>query len=134
MAINFESAIGIHEDALRFRAKRASVLANNLANVNTPNYKARDMDFQSLLENQVNSTGKPLKLDTTHGSHHDAKGFLGDESGLMYRNPEQPSIDGNTVEEHVEHAKFMENSLDFQTSFLLLNSKFKGLKTALKGQ
>jgi flagellar basal-body rod protein FlgB len=134
MAINFENALGIHEDAMRFRAKRASILANNLANVDTPNYKARDMDFKTALANKMNTMGKPLELDTTHNSHREAKGFLEDDGGLMYRTPEQPAIDGNTVEEHVEHAKFMENSLDFQTSFTLLNSKFKGLKSAIRGE
>ncbi|GAA5316143.1 MAG: flagellar basal body rod protein FlgB [Candidatus Pelagadaptatus aseana] len=134
MAINFENALGIHEDAMRFRAKRASILANNLANVDTPNYKARDMDFKTALDNKMNAHGKPLELATTHNSHREAKGLLEDDGGLLYRTPEQPAIDGNTVEEHVEHAKFMENSLDFQTSFTLLNSKFKGLKTALRGE
>lgn len=134
MAMSFESALGIHEDAMRFRGKRASVLANNLANADTPNYKARDMDFKTALANKMNPVGKPLELDTTHNRHREARGLLEDDGGLLYRTPEQPAIDGNTVEEHVEHAKYMENALDFQTSFTILNGKFRGLKTAIRGE
>ena len=47
MSISFDKALGIHEKALGFRAQRAEVLANNIANADTPNYKARDLDFQS---------------------------------------------------------------------------------------
>lgn len=45
MSISFDKALGIHEQALSFRAQRAEVLANNIANADTPNYKARDLDF-----------------------------------------------------------------------------------------
>lgn len=134
MGISFENALGIHEDALRFRGQRTAVLANNLANVDTPNYKARDMDFKTALAARLNPVGESLEMSTTSNGHHHAKGLLESDGNLMYRNPQQPSIDGNTVEEHVEHAAFMKNSLDYQASFTFLNSKFKGLMTALRGQ
>lgn len=134
MAINFETALGISEDAMRFRSQRASVLANNLANADTPNYKARDMDFKTALANKMNPTGKPLELNTTHNRHREAQGLLESDGNLLYRTPEQPAIDGNTVEEHVEHAKYMENALDFQTSFTMLSGKFRGLRSALRGE
>jgi flagellar basal-body rod protein FlgB len=135
MAISFNNALGIHEDALRFRGQRSAVLANNLANVDTPNYKARDIDFKTALASKLNSSSQSLKLATTSHAHNNATGLLEDGGAdLFYRNPEQPSIDGNTVEEHIEHAQFMENSLAFQASFTFLNSKFRGLLTAIKGQ
>lgn len=134
MGISFDNALGISEDALRFRGKRASILANNLANADTPNYKARDMDFQTALANKMNPGGKALELNTTHNGHREARGLLEDDGGLLYRTPQQPAIDGNTVEEHVEHAKYMENALDFQASFTMLSGKFRGLKSAIRGE
>jgi len=119
---------------MRFRGHRAAVLANNLANADTPNYKARDIDFQSALAEKMNPQNKTIELQTTHQSHREAKGLLVDDGGLKYRTPQQPSIDGNTVEEQVEHGQYMENSLAFQASFTFLNSKFKGLIGAIKGE
>ena len=132
MAISFDKALGIHDDALRFRSQRASVLANNLANLDTPNFKARDMDFKSMMARAEASTGT-ISMSTTHSSHHQGSASDSFDSDLLYTTPSQPSIDGNTVEEHVEHAKYMENSLEFQATFTFLNSKFKGLTSAIRG-
>ncbi|NIB43260.1 flagellar basal body rod protein FlgB [Pseudomaricurvus alkylphenolicus] len=133
MAISFDRALGIHDDALRFRSQRASVLANNLANMDTPNYKARDMDFASALE-QASQASDSIAMKATHAAHHRGTGLIEGQGDVMYRVPAQPSIDGNTVEEHVEHAKYMENSLAFQATFTFLNSKFKGLTNAIRGE
>lgn len=133
MAIGFDQALGIHDDALRFRSQRSSILANNLANLDTPNYKARDIDFKSALAQAASGSSASLKMAATNSGHqHGVSMSLGND-GAQYRIPTQPSIDGNTVEEHVEHAKYMENSLDFQATFTFLNSKFKGLTTAIRG-
>ena len=132
MAISFESALGVHEAAFKLRAQRAEVLANNMANVDTPNYKARDLDFKQALARQ---TEGQTDLAVTHKGHismtldNDLGG-----SDLLYRTPNQPSIDGNTVEEHVEHAEYMKNALDFQASFTFLNGSFRGMLTALRGE
>ncbi|MAZ88283.1 MAG: flagellar basal body rod protein FlgB [Cellvibrionaceae bacterium] len=133
MGIGFEQALGIHDDALRFRSQRAGVLANNLANMDTPNYKARDMDFKAAMA-RANEASSTIQLKTTHNGHHQADGLLDGAGDELYRVPTQPSIDGNTVEEHVEHAKHMENALQFQATFTFLNSKFKGLTSALRGE
>lgn len=134
MAISFSNALGIHEDAVRFRGQRAAVLANNLANADTPNYKARDIDFQSALQQKMQLRTNKIELNTTHDSHKPAEGFEMDGEGLFYRTPQQPAIDGNTVEEQVEHAQYMDNALAFQASFTFLNSKFKGLTRAVRGE
>lgn len=135
MAISFQSALGLHEQALYLRENRASVLGNNLANVDTPNFKARDVDFSSLLDQTQNQLGgksaaSPRRTDARHLSF-DADGGNGD---LLYTVPGQPSIDGNTVEEHQEMARFAKNAMDFEASLYFLNSKFKGLQTAIAGQ
>ncbi|WP_096084594.1 flagellar basal body rod protein FlgB [Agaribacterium haliotis] len=133
MAINFESALGVKEHAMRLRAHRANMLSSNLANVDTPNYKARDMDFKAELQAL---SGGALKKDlrTNHSMHMGLNQLDGAGFEKLYRVPQQQSIDGNTVEEHVEHAEFMRNSLEFQVGFTLLNSSFKGLSKALRGE
>ncbi len=131
MPLSFDSALGIHETALRVRGQRAAVLANNLANVDTPNYKARDLDFRALLSQQG---GSQLGMQTTSGRHMPVSRLDGPFGDKLYRTPQQPSVDGNTVEEQVEHAEFMKNALEYQASFTFLNNRFKGLMTALRGE
>jgi flagellar basal-body rod protein FlgB len=133
MAINFEKALGIHEQALRVRGQRAQVLANNLANTDTPGFKARDIDFKNILQGQGQLAVASTSMKTT-SSGHIAGQTLSSNASMMYRTPTQPSIDGNTVEEQVEHAQFMENGLAFQASFTFLNSKFTGLMSAIRGE
>lgn len=133
MSISFDKALGIHETALAVRTKRAEVLANNLVNTDTPNFKARDIDFQSVLKNQMtNSVSKPQML-ATNSRHIAPSPAMSFSPELMYRVPLQPSLDGNTVEEQVELGKFAKNTMDTAASFHFLNSKFSGLKTAIKG-
>ncbi|SFM23628.1 flagellar basal body rod protein FlgB [Marinobacter zhejiangensis] len=131
MAINFSNALGIHEQALHARVKRAEVLANNLANADTPGYKARDVDFQAMMA-RAQGEMQGVQMARTHQGHMDTSG--GVEGDLMYRNPDQPSIDGNTVDSQQEQARFMRNAMDYQASFQFLNSKFTGLTKAIKGE
>ena len=133
MAINFDTALGIHDTALILRSRRAAVLANNLANTDTPNFKARDMDFYRLLKQSAERQSAAVTMAATH-SQHQTGTLEGSDSELLYRTPQQASIDGNTVEEQVEHAEFMKNALAYQASFEFLNSRFKGLKTAIRGE
>ena len=136
MSISFDKALGIHEQALGFRAKRAEVLANNIANADTPNYKARDLDFSAALAAQQEKTKSgPFAMNVTNQRHIDGEG-LGDagDGSLLYRTPMQPSIDQNTVDAQLEQSNYAQNSVNFQASFTLLNSKFKGLVSALRGE
>ena len=132
MAINFDKALGIHEKALVIRAKRAEVLANNLANADTPNFKARDIDFQKALQQALSNQNSDLKR--THAVHLDSQ--LGSEiPGLSYRIPMQPDTgDGNSVDAQIEQTKFAENAMQYQASLSFLDGKFKGLVRAIKGE
>lgn len=132
MSISFESALGIHETALRVRGQRAGVLANNLANIDTPNFKARDLDFKQIL-NQTSTESNHFAAQMTNERHLSTESAFGENADLLYRTPQQPSIDGNTVEDQIEHAEYMKNALAFQASFQFLNSKFQGLRTAIRG-
>jgi flagellar basal-body rod protein FlgB len=130
MAINFDNALGIHPQALSLREQRSEVLAANLANADTPNYKARDLDFKSVLK-QTMPIGKPMER-TQAGHFAPQQQLLGAQ--LMYRNPNQVSLDGNTVESHVEQAKYAENAVQYQASLQFISNKFSGLMMALRGQ
>ena len=132
MAINFSTALGVHEQALLVRERRAGVLAANLANADTPDYKARDLDFQTLIREVAGAAG-PVRLDTT-SERHIAAAAAGAGGDLQYRLPMQPTLDGNTVDTDIEMAQFARNSLDFQASLTFLQSKFRGLRTALRGE
>ena len=127
MAISFDNALGIHEQALLYRSRRAEVLANNLANADTPNFKARDLDFSAVLAGEAAA----LRPRLTHERHIDVGAVA--EAALRYRIPNQPSVDGNTVESQEEFARYGKNAIDFQASFQFLNSKFTGLKNAIRG-
>lgn len=131
MPINFESALGIHDRALALHSRRAEVLANNIANADTPGFKARDISFAELLKGQVQ---QQVKLRTTSRGHIGATtGGLADEQ-LLYRVPMQSSLDGNSVDLQIEQAEYAKNALRFQSSFTFLNGKFRGLSKAIKGE
>lgn len=134
MAFNFDSALGIHADALVLRARRAEILANNIANADTPNFKARDIDFASVLDGVNAAHSAPLKLTTTHAAHTPQIADPDFAADLMFRIPNQPAVDGNTVEVQEEMARYTDNALRYQASFEFLNSKFSGLTKAIKGE
>lgn len=129
-AISFDNALGIHPKALQLRAKRAEVLANNLANADTPNFKARDFNFRQQLT-QAQESSKSLSVTKTQFGH--LSGHIKRDDELLYRNPIQPSIDGNTVDAQFEKALYARNNTNFNASFEFLNSKFKSLRGAIKG-
>ncbi len=133
MPISFERAFSIHDDALLLRGQRSSILASNIANADTPNYKARDVDFGAMLRSASQQQADKVVLASTHRDHIAPSSGVG-QPALMYRNPLHPSLDGNSVDAHVEQAKFAENAMRFQTSFTFLNSKVNGLMKALKGE
>lgn len=135
MAISFSNALGIHEQALLLRDRRIEVLANNIANADTPGFKARDIDFHKVLAAQSQSGTLP-RLQTTHNNHVGFTSDFGSASKvtLSYRVPSQASLDGNTVDAQQENAAFARNALDHQASFQFLNGKFSGLIKALKGE
>ncbi len=135
MSISFDRALGIHEQALGFRAQRAEVLANNIANADTPHYKARDLDFASVLAEQTGKSQRgPVDLNRTDSRHIAAEGMSSGNASLVYRNPMHASIDQNTVDLQIEQSNYAENAIDFQASFTFLNNKFKGLIGALRGE
>ena len=133
MPITIDNALGIHPQALTLRSQRAEVLAANLANADTPNYKARDIDFKSVLSAaQDTTTGTALPMAASNAAHMQP---LASQSSaeLLYRNPRQPSVDGNTVDSQVEYTEFARNALQYQSSLTFLGGQIKTLLTAIRG-
>ncbi|MGR9105729.1 MAG: flagellar basal body rod protein FlgB [Gammaproteobacteria bacterium] len=132
MSISFEKALANHPEALRLAARRMELLTANLANADTPGFKARDIDFRTALQ-EAESTVKPVALNTTREGHIGLDNRLPVDL-VMYRVPAQASLDGNTVESQVEQAKFAENALRYQISMQFVSGTIKGLLTAIRGE
>lgn len=131
MLINFDQALGNHALAMKLRARRAEVLASNIANADTPGYKARDLDFRAALKTESMKFG----MSRTHAAHMSTTGGgAGDGAQLVYRIPNQATLDGNTVSVQQEQAAFAENSLRYQASLRFLKGKFSSMISALRGE
>jgi flagellar basal-body rod protein FlgB len=123
-----------HVEALRIRELRNEVLTSNIANADTPNYKARDIDFSAALRGaQAGQLQGQLALAKTNASHSDAAGVSRYGTNVEYRTPTQPSLDGNTVETDVEQAAFAENAVQYRAALTFLNGSIQTLQLAIKG-
>lgn len=128
--MKFDKVFGIHEQALELRARRAELLAVNLANADTPGYKARDLDFRSILEGQVQPG---VRLAATRPGHIVPSVGPVPPQAVKYRVPQQPSLDGNTVEAEHEQVEYSANAVQYQASLRFLDGTIRTLRTAIKG-
>jgi flagellar basal-body rod protein FlgB len=136
MSFSLDAYLGVQQDALKVQSKRMEVLAKNLANVDTPNYKAQDIDFKTALA-QAGSPGSSLALTTTSANQIGNSATTGDlenSAALKYRVPLAPSLDGNTVDEQMEQAAFADNTVRYQATLTFLSGSLKDLVTAITGQ
>jgi len=132
MPLSLDAYLGIHTQALKLQSQRTEVLAENLANADTPNFKARDIDFRTALA-QAGTPGKELSLTTTASTHLSTAQASG-AADLKYRVPLAPSLDGNTVDTQLEQAAFADNTVRYQATLTLLGARLKDLMTAITGQ
>ena len=133
MISKLDSYLGFNETALRLRGYRQEVLASNLANVDTPNYKAKDFSFPSALQAAVQGQ-VPGNMQMTDPRHLGSATGSALEPGLLFRNEHQASIDGNTVESDVEMAEFSQNAIRYQAQLTFLNAKIASLRAAFVNQ
>jgi flagellar basal-body rod protein FlgB len=133
MALNLDSYLGVHPDALKLQSKRTEVIANNLANSDTPGYKARDIDFRAAMAT-AGSADATVKLATTNAGHLSIDPTTDSGANLKYRTPLAPSLDGNTVDAQQEQAAFADNTVRYQATLTFLSARFKSLMTAITGQ
>lgn len=132
MAFSFDSVFGIHEQALKLRSSRAELLAANLTNADTPNYKPRDIDFKSVLGRYQPDAA--VGLSTSHAGHNASFAAQADGAPALYRTPLQPTLNGNTVDTQLEQSAFLQNALAYEATLSFLNSRIQGLRLAIRGE
>jgi flagellar basal-body rod protein FlgB len=133
MSSRLDEAMRFHQTALNTRAYRQQVIASNIANADTPNYKARDVDFREALKGRWRARAEPRP------QHHLRPSSGGCrcqplEASLKFRNEEQGAVDGNTVNMDVERSAFAENSVQYQASVTFINGLLTGMQRAIQGQ
>jgi len=152
MADKLDAMLGFSQQALNLRAYRQQVLAANIANADTPNYKARDIDFNASLQaaqgadqGQAVATGTPsfgtrLAMTVSGAGHFSGAGASADVSSgvpgnpaLLYRSTVQMSADNNTVDMDIERSKFADNALHYEANVTFINSQIKTMLTAVTG-
>lgn len=134
MASALDNALSVQAQALNLRAHRQQVLAGNIANADTPNYKARDFDFGAALKSAMAGRADgDLALATTSSRHLQGGSDVG-MPRLQYRRESQSSVDGNTVNMDVERAQFAENAVQYEAAVTFLSGKLKTLMSAIQGQ
>src|SRR5574340_1309891 len=132
MLNRLDDMLNFHSQALRVREQRQQVLASNIANADTPNYKARDLDFKATLQNALQgtpATGGTALATTAPGHLAGSPGAAG-EAGLLYRTPAQGSVDGNTVNMDAERAAFTDNAVHYEFNLTRLGQQIKSLMAA----
>ena len=136
MPLNLDQYVGVHAAALEVRSRRGELIANNLANADTPGYQARDIDFRQALARAAGETPTSgVAMSTTNTGHigGNASAQAPTNPDLKYRTPLAPALDGNTVDAQLEQAAFAENAVRYQATLTMLNNKFRTLLTAIMG-
>jgi len=138
MSIGGIGSMDFQAQALQLQAERGRVLASNIANADTPNYKARDFNFQQALAaataGKGAGTAASVAVARTQPGHLATAAGSGTTPALMYRAPLQNSVDGNTVDLDVERANFAENSVRYEATLRFINGQIKMMTTAINGQ
>jgi flagellar basal-body rod protein FlgB len=122
-----DNALGVHAKALSARSERLEVLARNIANADTPNFKARDFDFKQVMREVQDEA-----MVTTQAGH--LSQGESDPVGLKYRTPFNTAFDGNTVELTVEQAKYGQSAGEYQATLNFLEQRVSGIRKALRGE
>jgi flagellar basal-body rod protein FlgB len=138
MIDRLEQDLSFTRAALGLRSQRQELLASNIANADTPHYKARDIDFKAALANAVGARGvqalAPVQLARTHASHQGAVGGNLVAVSAQYRTEYQGAVDGNTVNMDIERAAFAENAMQAEALMTFINRRFRTMSTAIQGQ
>lgn len=122
-------ALGVHEQALQVKSRRLEVLAQNIANADTPHYKARDIDFKAVMSA---AQQQDTAMTATNAGHFGAGEGMGHD-GMRYRTPFNTSFDGNTVEMSVEQAQYGKAAAEYQATLQFLENRVSSVRKALRG-
>ncbi len=128
-----DNYFGVHEQALRVRATRAQLLAQNIANADTPHYQARDIDFSAALAS-ANQELNPAHLRVTDAAHIAAPDQERFGADILFRTPHAAALDGNSVDSEFEKSEFLRNAVEYQASLKFLDGKIRTLLSAIRGE
>ena len=134
MINKLDDAFRFQQEALSLLSRRQEVLASNIANADTPGYMARDIDFSQQLQNSLANQSmakSPVSLSLPSNRHIEGQGKIFDDASLLYRIPDQPSADGNTVDMDRERISFADNSVKYQSSLTFLGADIKKMMSVL---
>lgn len=134
MIDKLNDALRFHQTALNLRAHRQQLIASNIANADTPNFKARDFDFSHALNNAMGMKSGVLTLNQTSARHLPIGAAGAQKPATQYRTEAQSSVDGNTVNLDTERAAFAENAVQYEASVTFVNGMLRTLQTAISGQ
>jgi flagellar basal-body rod protein FlgB len=126
----FSDVFGIHEQALKLRQDRLSLIAQNIANADTPNYQAKDLDFRKIMSQTKNDMR--VELDRTEGGHLEDRSMK--NANLIFRTPLNPAADGNTVEVHYEQSEFGKESGRYMATLQFIEGRIGSIRRALRGE
>ncbi len=134
MAGKLDEVFAFHENALRLRGQRQQLLASNIANADTPNYKAKDLDFGKAMQSALSQgrTASQVALAQTNSGHLSAE-LSAQLPNTFMRKPTQNNLDGNTVDMDVERNNFVENSMHYEADVNFTQNEIKGLLAVLQG-
>lgn len=132
MADRIDNVLSFNTAALKLRGERQGLLAANLANADTPHYKAVDIKFADALRSATSGKGGPL--EATQPRHLQPGNAGPGGAAVLYRTPSQPSVDGNTVDADAERARFADNTVRYEAALRFLNQQIKTLLAAVQGQ
>lgn len=136
MLDKLDESFRFQQEALNLRAQRQEILAGNIANADTPGYQARDINFTAELTKAIEqgrASGGSLALSVTSERHLQNQTTSASSLDLLYRVPDQPAMDGNTVDMDRERTNFADNSLRYQTDLTVLGGQIKGMSAVLEG-
>lgn len=131
MIESLDKLFQFQQNALNLRAFRQQLLASNIANADTPGFKARDIDFAAALSRAT--TGRSVPPLRTTSDRHLGAAFQNEPATVLYRTPQQPSIDGNTVDMDVERNRFADNAVHYDANLTFLGGQIKLMLAALQG-
>lgn len=128
-----DQQFGLYSQSLKVHGKRNELIADNLANADTPGYQAKDIDFKAVLSG-VQDSRSTLNMQRTNQRHIQPMNQMADLEHVKYRMPTHPALDGNTVDTQLEKTAFAENAVRYQVTLGFMNSRITGLINAFKGE
>ena len=133
MKSSLDQALAFHLQTLGVRAQRQQLIASNIANADTPDYKARDIDFRAAMAAASSQQLQPAGLVRTAAAHLPGTASEVSSGPLLYRSTVQASVDGNTVDMNIERAQFADNAFRYEANLMFISGQIKTMLAAIQG-